>query len=130
MAVRRPGSAIFGGAVLYATECATFDSRKARLIYGLSCGGLFDSKNPKRMAQSSRHRVVKGQIKEPLSESFSRHIVVGDNIPLNNVYEKRVNLPDSQDETPFSYAVYVRPDKVADFDDEHGCYKFGSVGVP
>ncbi|CAM9999887.1 unnamed protein product, partial [Hapterophycus canaliculatus] len=83
--VLRPDVAVVRGAVLFANNAEVFNSRVARLTYGVKSTRKFESHNPEHVRHRSKNLFFDEDGKE-LIRYFSAHVRAGDDIPLNGTF--------------------------------------------
>lgn len=119
----RPEVAIVRGAVLFANNAETFATRKARLTYGVLTTTAYDSADPEHA--SREHLVVSGHI-----QTFSCHLKIGDDIPLDGACPRQCYGPVSVRQASVEIDVLASRERDVGFPDKDNTFSVGKLTVP
>lgn len=131
LTAHEPDILIVKGAVAFFNSSGVFTSLKARLTYGTDIGLVYDDTDPehrRRRAASGTFKDIDGVTR--VQGCFSRHVTIGQDIPLDGTFPKQEYIPLHENRTT-SFSIYANQKKDLRFVDEEGCFKIGegSVGL-
>lgn len=131
MATQRPELAIVKGAVLFSENSKMFNSRKARMTYGVECSDDFNRSNPEHVKRrSSTPSFSERTGREQISNVFDRHISRGDDIPLDGNCTRSGYHLLSSTQTAAEIAIFASPKRDIAFTTDESCFKLGKIRVP
>ena len=130
IAALRPDVAIVRGAVLFANNAAVFNTRKARLTYGVECAALYDKNDPGHVEHYPKHKAEPGEDGKPRINMFSRHVAVGDDIPEGSGCEPQRYCPAWSSMSCITFKILASHVKDIRFPNEDEHFKLGEVTVP
>ncbi|CAN0307407.1 unnamed protein product [Ectocarpus sp. 12 AP-2014] len=125
--VHEPDLAIVRGAVMYPTMSTVFNSRKARLTYGIRCHPEFDRTNFEHL---KRHAAGKTQMCGDtfrVMDCFDSHVTVGDDIPSDGVMTVRSYTPSGMSHTTNTIQVFATAKTRPRYVDAPGVFMVGEV---
>ena len=125
----RPDVAIVKGAVLCANNADVFTTRKARLTYGMRVLRLYNSSNPEHAKRRPVIPIMGDDEMERIS-CFSRHVNVGDDIPLHHACPKQSYSPIRESQTAISITILASHKENIEFPDKGSTFPLGQVTVP
>lgn len=126
----RPDVAIVRGAVLFSNNAAAFHSRKARLTYGVVCCEVYDKSIPEHAENYLKHMGPPGEDGKPRIKVFSRHLTLGEDIPVDGVRQACSYSPLLSSQTSVTITIFVSHMKDIMFPNEDECFQLGEVTVP
>ena len=126
----RPDVAIVRGAVLFANNAMVFNTRKARLTYGVNCNELYDKNDPGHVEHYAKHKAEPGEDGKPGISVFSRHVAVGDDIPEGGGFEPQPYCPLWSSQSSIAFDILASHIKDIRFPNEDEFFKLGEVTVP
>ncbi|CAM9242947.1 unnamed protein product [Ectocarpus sp. 8 AP-2014] len=127
--VHEPDLAIVRGAVMYSTMSTVFNSRKARLTYGVNQLLRFDDTNPEHVKRRDAGKTELIEDTVWLSDSFCSHVHVGDDIPSDGVLTSRSYVPVRMTQSRSTHSVFATSQTRPSFLDEPGFVKVGEVAI-
>ena len=125
----RPDVAIVRGAVLFVNNAAVFHTRKARLTYGVLCSTRYIKRDPAHVQHYHQHKCGPGEDGKPRIDIFSRHVVVGDDIPEDGGCQPKEYFPPRSDASDLTIRILASHIKDIEFPNEDECFKLGKVKV-
>ncbi|CAN0265886.1 unnamed protein product, partial [Ectocarpus fasciculatus] len=125
----RPAVAIIRGAVLFANNVEVFTTRKARLTYGVDVLDLYDGSDPEHVSRRKENPVFGDEQKEMIS-IFSKHLKVGDDVPIGHACRKKRYTPIQKTQDAMTMEILASHKKDIRFPDEGACFPVGEVTVP
>lgn len=125
----RPDVAIVRGAVLFANNTDVFNLRKARLTYGVRSTSPYDSEDLEHVRRRLPGRPLNRYGME-IIDSFSRHIEVGDDVPLNGACEMQRYAPLSATQSELTVKILGSHKRGILFPDSGISFIMGEVTVP
>lgn len=127
--VSEPDIAIVRGAVRYLDESTVFNSRKARLTYGVSLAIDFDDTNADHRRRRDAGKTLKYEDRDKVQiyGVFSAHIRIGDDVPTDGVTSRKDYLPASLTHDTSGVEVFASSAKYPTFVDDDSCFKLGQV---
>ncbi|CAM9859946.1 unnamed protein product, partial [Hapterophycus canaliculatus] len=116
--VHEPDIAIVKGAVMFFDHSTVFNSRKARLSYGVAILAGFDDKNPKHLRRrdagdTSTHTNGRTCV----DNAFDVHIAIGDDIPADGILSRRCYRPFSLPQKTGVVRIYASTERGPEFVD-------------
>ncbi|CAN0513990.1 unnamed protein product, partial [Discosporangium mesarthrocarpum] len=90
LATMRPEMAIVIGAVLFAGKSMVFNTRKARLTYGVSCLSEYRDDDPEHMKRQETVKRVGDKQRIPV---FSAHVRRGEEVPGHGKCARKIYEP-------------------------------------
>ena len=126
----RPDVAIVRGAVLFANNTAGFHTRKARLTYGVKTFRRYNKNNPRHVKHFAKHKSEPGEDGKPRIAAFSRHLVVGDDVPEDGGCQPRSYTPLRSNQSEIFFDILASHLRDIRFPNEDECFKLGEVTVP
>ena len=126
--VHEPDTAIVKGAVMYFERSTVFNSRKAKLTYGVSQSVPFlesDVEHQRRRKAGRTFETDENGLY--LGGVFGAHIKAGDDVPTGGVCAQIDYFPLLKSQKTMTSKVYASPDKNPTFVDEDGCFEVGRV---
>ncbi|CAN0232363.1 unnamed protein product, partial [Ascophyllum nodosum] len=129
LAALRPDVAIVRGAVLFANNTEVFNTRKARLTYGVLCLEPYNKNDPGHVEHYPEHKAIlkDGQ---PRIRAFSRHVAVGDDIPEDGRCQPKPYRPHWPSESCVTIDILASHIKDIRFPNKDEYFKLGRVTVP
>ncbi|CAM9635397.1 unnamed protein product [Ectocarpus sp. 8 AP-2014] len=125
--VHEPDLAIVRGAVMYPTMSTVFNSRKAKLTYGISVSTKFDGTIPEHVKRRAAGKTFLMEDKVWLSDYFSAHVTVGDDIPSDGVLTCRGYIPVGETSMRSTVNIYATSKTRPRYVDEPGVFMVGEV---
>ncbi|CAM9221182.1 unnamed protein product [Ectocarpus sp. 12 AP-2014] len=125
--VHEPDLAIVRGAVMYPTMSTVFNSRKAKLTYGIGASFKFDGTIPEHVKRRAAGKTLLIEDEVWVSNCFSPHVTVGDDIPSDGVLTCRGYTPLSDTSTSNIVAIYASSKSRPRYVDEPGVFRVGEV---
>ena len=126
----RPDVAIVRGAVLFANNAAVFHTRKARLTYGVKVFGHYNKNDPGHVEHFPKHKGEPGEDGKPRIAVFSRHLVIGDDVPEDGGCQPHSYSPLRSDQPTITFNILASHLRDIRFPNEDECFKLGDVTVP
>lgn len=127
----RPDVAIVKGAVLFQKNFATFASRKARFTYGVDCSDMYDNSDLEhRRRRDAGHVYTNDEGDTCISNVFSKHVIIGQDIPSSGVFAMQTYGCDSETSTTLRFTIFVSNKRNPRFIDEEGCIIVGQGSTP
>lgn len=123
LAALRPEVAIVRGAVLFANNAKTFAVRKARLTYGVLTTTAYDGTNPEHVHRGE-------MVGSGLIQTFSCHLKIGDDIPLDGACPRHCYGPVSMHQSAVVIDVLASRKRDIGFPDEEATFSVGKVSLP
>ncbi|CAN0154413.1 unnamed protein product [Ectocarpus sp. 6 AP-2014] len=125
--VHEPDLAIVRGAVMYPTMSTVFNSRKAKLTYGVSTATKFDGTIPEHVKRRAAEKTFLAEDTVYLSGCFSIHVTVGDDIPSDGVLTCQGYTPLRETATANTVCIYATSKTRPRYVDEPGVFRVGEV---
>lgn len=127
--VNEPDVAIVRGAVKYFDESAVFNSRKARLTYGICVAHTFDGKKAEHRLRRDAGKTLKYEDRDEVFVDgfFDAHIRIGDNIPTDGVTSRMNYNPLTLTVETGQVQVFASSARDPTFVDEESCFELGKV---
>lgn len=123
----RPDVAIVRGAVLFANNTEVFKLRKARLTYGVRATAPFDRGDPEHVRRRLSENRCGGM---EVIDCFSRHIEVGDDIPLDGACEMQIYAPLFAHQSDVTVQILGSHKRGIMYPDSGTSFTLGEVKVP
>lgn len=127
--VHEPDLAILRGAVMYPSMSTVFNSRKARLAYGVNDSLEFDGTNPEHVERHTAGKTTLIGNTVYVSGCFSALVNVVDDIPGDAVMTSRSYTPVSETDTTSTFGIYATSARRSRFADEPGIFIVGEVTI-
>ncbi|CAM9149814.1 unnamed protein product [Ectocarpus sp. 8 AP-2014] len=125
--VHEPDLAIVKGAVMYPSMSTVFNSRKAKLTYGVGVALEFNGTNSEHVRRRAAGKTLLIEDKVWVSGCFSAHVTVGDDVPSDGVLTCRGYTPFSETFTRHTVNIYATSKKRPRYVDEPGVFRLGEV---
>lgn len=130
VAVNFPEIAIAKGAVMFSTRSTIFNSRKARLTYGVQCSTSYDGDNPEHRRRHAAGKILQASDGEKCTSKFDLHISINDDIPMNGGLSTRTYFAVNESQKEASIPIFVSARRTPTWTDEGDCFKLGGIDVP
>ena len=123
----RPDVVIVCKAVLlFVNNAAVFYTRKARLTYGVGTTTLYNKRDQAHVQHYHQHKCGPGDDGKPRIDIFSRHVVVGDDIPEDGGCQPKRYSPLRSDASSITIPIFASHIKDIMFPNDE-CFKLGEV---